>query len=112
MIEAAQIDSNGHANNTSGIVQEMLDFDQTIAEVLKFADKTKNTLVVITADHETSGFGIISGNLNKGELHGEFLTTNHTGIMVPVFAYGPQAEKFRGAYENTEIFHKILAALE
>ncbi|MEC8885345.1 MAG: alkaline phosphatase, partial [Bacteroidota bacterium] len=42
----------------------------------------------------------------------EFLTTNHTGIMVPVFAYGPQAEKFTGAYENTEIFHKILAALE
>ncbi|HCQ76721.1 MAG TPA: alkaline phosphatase, partial [Leeuwenhoekiella sp.] len=83
-----------------------------IAEVLKFADKTKNTLVVITADHETSGFGIISGDLDKGELHGEFLTTNHTGIMVPVFAYGPQAEKFRGAYENTEIFHKILTALE
>ncbi|RXG19649.1 alkaline phosphatase [Leeuwenhoekiella aestuarii] len=111
MIEAAQIDSNGHANNTSGIVQEMLDFDQTIAEVLKFADKTKNTLVVITADHETSGFGIISGDLKTGKLHGEFLTTNHTGIMVPVFAYGPQAQNFRGAYENTEIFDKILKAL-
>ena len=112
MIEAAQIDSNGHSNNTSGIVQEMLDFDQTIAEVLKFADKTRNTLVIITADHETSGFGIIGGDLSKGEVHGEFLTTNHTGIMVPVFAYGPQAQNFRGAFENTEIFHKILAALK
>ena len=111
MVEAAQIDSNGHSNNTSGIVQEMLDFDQTIAEVLKFADKSKNTLVVITADHETSGFGIIGGDLKTGELHGEFLTTNHTGIMVPVFAYGPQAQNFRGAYENTEIFKRILKAL-
>jgi len=111
MIEAAQIDSNGHANNTAGIVQEMLDFDETIAMVLRFADKTKNTLVVITADHETSGFGIISGDIKTGELHGEFLTTNHTGIMVPVFAYGPQAQKFRGAYENTEIFQRILKAL-
>ncbi|MEH6656807.1 alkaline phosphatase [Leeuwenhoekiella marinoflava] len=112
MVEAAQIDSNGHANNTSGIVQEMLDFDQTIAEVLKFADKAKNTLVVITADHETSGFGIISGDLKTGELHGEFLTTNHTGIMVPVFAYGPQAQSFRGTFENTEIFNKILNAVQ
>ena len=112
MIEAAQIDSNGHANNTAGIVQEMLDFDETIASVLKYADQAKNTLVVITADHETSGFGIIGGDLKTGELHGEFLTTNHTGIMVPVFAYGPQAQKFRGAYENTEIFQRILEALE
>lgn len=59
MIEGAQIDSNGHTNNVSGIVQEMLDFDQAIAEALKTADATENTLVIITADHETSGFGIL-----------------------------------------------------
>ena len=112
MIEAAKIDSNGHANNVSGIVEEMLDFDKAIAEVLKMADATKNTLVVITADHETSGFGILQGSLKNGEIEGGFLTNDHTATMVPLFAYGPQAQLFQGVYENTELFDKILEALK
>ncbi|MDN3593739.1 alkaline phosphatase [Zunongwangia endophytica] len=111
MIEGAKIDKNGHTNNASGIVQEILDFDKTIAEVLKVADKNENTLVVITADHETSGFGIMQGNLEDGKLEGGFLTNDHTAVMVPLFSYGPKAELFNGVYENTEIFHRILEAL-
>ncbi|WP_189604537.1 alkaline phosphatase [Salinimicrobium marinum] len=112
MIEGAKIDSNGHSNNIEGIVQEMLDFDQTIAEVLKAADKHQNTLVVITADHETSGFGILQGNQDSDEIEGGFLTNDHTATMVPVFSYGPQSGSFTGVYENTEIFSKILEALQ
>ncbi len=112
MIEGAQIDSNGHTNNVSGIVQEMLDFDQAIAVALKIADATKNTLVIITADHETSGFGILQGSIENHALEGGFLTNDHTATMVPLFAYGPQAQHFQGVYENTEIFNKILDALK
>lgn len=112
MIEAAKIDSNGHNNNVSGIVEEMLDFDQAIAEVLKVADKNENTLVVITADHETSGFGILQGSLENGELKGGFLTNDHTATMVPLFAYGPQSGLFQGVFENTEIHNKIMQALQ
>ncbi|MCK0162154.1 alkaline phosphatase [Allomuricauda sp. F6463D] len=112
MVEGAQIDNGGHSNSTSTIVQEMLDFDQTIAEVLKFADAHKNTLVIITADHETSGFGIVGGNLEEGTVQGDFLSVDHTGIMVPLFAYGPQAENFNGVYENTDIFNTILKLLK
>ncbi|UWX55338.1 alkaline phosphatase [Maribacter litopenaei] len=54
VLEGAQIDNGGHSNNTATIIDEMLDFDAAVTEVLKFADKTKNTLVLITADHETS----------------------------------------------------------
>ncbi|WP_417935559.1 alkaline phosphatase [Flagellimonas amoyensis] len=111
MVEGAQIDNGGHSNSTRDIVQEMLDFDQAIAEALRFADAHKNTLVVITADHETSGFGIVGGSMQEGVVQGDFLTVDHTGIMVPLFAYGPQAESFNGVYENTEVFHKILKAL-
>ena len=112
MIEGAQIDSNGHTNNVSGIVQEVLDFDQTIAEALKIADTTENTLVIITADHETSGFGILQGSLENHKIEGGFLTNDHTATMVPLFAYGPQAQHFQGVYENTAIFEKILEALK
>ncbi|MEC7262884.1 MAG: alkaline phosphatase [Bacteroidota bacterium] len=112
MVEGAQIDNGGHSNSTSDIVREMLDFDQAIAEAIRFADANNNTLVVITADHETSGFGIVGGSLQDGTIHGDFLTIDHTGIMVPLFAYGPHAEDFNGVYENTEVFNKILTALQ
>jgi alkaline phosphatase len=111
MVEAAQIDNGGHSNSTSDIVEEMLDFDQAIAEALQFADAYGNTLVVITADHETSGFGIVGGNSSEGIVQGDFLTVDHTGILVPLFAYGPQSQNFGGVYENTEIFQKIVKAI-
>lgn len=112
MVEAAQIDNGGHSNNTKDIVLEMLDFDRAIAEAIQFADSNKNTLIIITADHETSGFGIVGGDLEKGTIQGDFLTVDHTGIMVPVFAYGPGADNFNGVYENTEILRKILNVLK
>lgn len=112
MVEGAQIDNGGHSNDTEGIVREMLDFDRAIAEAVRFADAHGNTLVVVTADHETSGFGIVGGNQDKGVVHGDFLTVDHSGIMVPVFAYGPQGERFNGIYENSDIFLKILEALD
>src|SRR5690606_32415090 len=58
MIEGSQIDWGGHANNTEYIISEMLDFDSAVGSVLDFAEKDGNTLVIITADHETGGFAI------------------------------------------------------
>jgi alkaline phosphatase len=111
MIEGSQIDWGGHDNNTGYIVTEMLDFDRTIGEVLKFAAKDGETLVVITADHETGGFSVNGGDISTGVVEGKFTTGGHTGVMVPVFAYGPQAELFSGIMENTAIFHKFKKVL-
>ena len=107
MIEGSQIDWGGHANNTDYIVGEMLDFDYTIGEVLKFAAQNKNTLVIITADHETGGMALAGGDYSKGEIKAAYTTKSHTGVMVPVFAWGPGSEDFRGIMDNTEIFKKM-----
>ena len=111
MVEAAQIDSNGHTNNSGGIVSEGIDFDTAITEAIQFADQHKNTLVIITADHETSGFSIPQGNLEKQMIEGDFTTYDHTGTMVPIFAYGPHSDTFSGVYENNAVFHKIIKLL-
>ncbi|MBT9187365.1 alkaline phosphatase [Zobellia russellii] len=111
MVEAAQIDSNGHYNNVGGIVTEGIDFDRAITEAIKFADTSGNTLVIITADHETSGFSIPQGNLEEGIIEGTFTTYDHTATMVPVFAYGPGSQLFQGTYENNHLFEKIKRAL-
>jgi alkaline phosphatase len=111
MVEAAQIDSYAHRNEVAGIVTEGIDFDVAITEAIKFADKTGNTLVVITADHETSGFTMPQGNMDNKMIEGDFTTDDHTATMVPIFAYGPRSQEFQGVYENNEVFHKILKVL-
>ncbi|MCE7042509.1 alkaline phosphatase [Dyadobacter sp. CY312] len=108
MAEGAQIDYGGHANIVSYAVTEMLDFDRLVGEALKFADSNGETLVIVTADHETGGLTLLDGNLKTGYVDGHFSTDDHTGIMVPVFAYGPHSLDFRGVYENTEIYHKLM----
>lgn len=111
MVEGAQIDSYGHENKVGGIITEGIDFDKAITEALKFADASGNTLVIVTADHETSGFSIPQGNMSNSTIEGDFTTDDHTGIMVPIFSYGPQSNRFQGVYENTEVFEKIIQTL-
>ncbi len=105
MIEGSQIDWGGHANDAEYIISEMIDFDDAVGRVLDYAEKDGETLVVITADHETGGFSIVGGTMDS--LQTSFTTGYHTPIMINVFAYGPGAEEFSGIYENTMIYHKI-----
>lgn len=112
MVEGSQIDWGGHANDSEYIISEMEDFDYTVGKVLDFAEANRETLVIITADHETGGYGIVGGDIEAGTVETRFLTAFHTATMVPVFAYGPGAEAFAGTYHNTAIFNKMMASLE
>ena len=112
MIEGSQIDWGGHDNDTEYIISELLDFDQLVGEVLDHVSANPNTLVVVTADHETGGFAINGGSLETRSIEGAFTSGKHTATMVPVFAYGPGSEYFRGVYDNTEIYYKMKALLE
>ncbi|QOD60814.1 alkaline phosphatase [Polaribacter haliotis] len=119
MVEGSQIDWGGHNNDADYLISELIDFDDAIGKALDFAEKDGNTLVIVTADHETGGFTLASTKKKneKGETYsdyneitGTFSTGGHSATLIPVFAYGPGSEDFSGIYENTEIFHKILKA--
>ncbi len=112
MVEGSQIDWGGHANETEYITQEMIDFDQAIGIALDFAERNKETLVIVTADHETGGFAINGGNQASNTVQGAFTTKKHTAVMVPVFAFGPGAEAFTGIQDNTQLYEKMMAALD
>lgn len=111
MVEGSQIDWGGHQNNTIYIVEEMLDFDRSIAKALEFAEKNGETLIVITADHETGGFSVNGGDYSTGAVKGGFTTGGHTAVMVPVFAFGPGADQFTGIMDNTDIPKKMMELL-
>lgn len=106
MIESAIIDGYGHNNDSEGMIEEMQEFDKTLQTLIAYVNEHPNTLLVVTADHETGGTGVAykSHEVNHPEgLHLNFSTKGHTGTVVPVFAYGAGAEKFRGIFQNREL---------
>jgi alkaline phosphatase len=107
MVEGSQIDWGGHNNDFNYMVSELLDFDKAVKAAYEFAKKDGNTLLIVTADHETGGLSLDHGSLAKRSIDPHFSSTHHSGVRVPVYAYGPGAELFQGTMENTDIFKKM-----
>ncbi len=111
MIEGSQIDWGGHDNDSEYLITELLDFDKTIGVALDFAKQNGETLVIVTADHETGGFTLAADDGDYNKIKPVFSSSSHSATLIPVFAYGPGAELFGGVYENTEIHTKMKSLL-
>lgn len=111
MIEGSQIDWGGHDNDSAYVIDEALDFDRAAGDVLRWALKDKNTLVIITADHECGGLTLVGYDTANGRPAMNFSTGHHTAEPVPVYAFGPGAEWFTGVYQNTAIYDKMMELL-
>ena len=107
MVEGSQLDDYGHFNQLDMLMKETLDFDQTFGSIIKWAAEDGETLVVVTADHETGGMTVLGGDYKEGRVEVNFSTKNHSGTMVPVYAFGPGSENFSGFMDNTDICWKI-----
>lgn len=108
MIEGSQIDWGNHKNNINYVVNEMLDFDKAIGVALSFAKNNPNTLLIVTADHESGGLTIPEGNISKKEIETKFSTFEHTGCPVPIYSYGIGSDSFKGFMENTSFLNKLI----
>ena len=119
MVEGSQVDWAGHANNLDYLKREMEDFDEAVRTALDFAKNNQETLVIVTADHETGGLLIEPAtptNYTSPEVKFSFNTGigygSHTGVPVPVYAYGPGAINFTGTLDKTDIFYAMIEALD
>ncbi|MCX2679452.1 alkaline phosphatase [Galbibacter sp. EGI 63066] len=121
MVEGSYIDWAGHANDDDMMIQEVLDFDKTLGIVLDYVKKNPNTLLVVTADHETGGTSVgkhyeVAADGKKTEVPEKvaiyFNTDQHTGELIPVFAKGKGEQLFSGIYENSMIYHKLKQILK
>jgi alkaline phosphatase len=106
MVEGSQIDWACHKNNADNCVRQTLLFDLAVKEALDFAGRDKQTLVIVTADHETGGL-VLTADKNGKEIAARWTTKGHTAADVPLFAFGPGCEKFSGCIDNTDIPKKI-----
>ena len=119
MLEGSQVDWAGHANDLNYLKREMQDFDEAVELALDYATQNQDTLVIATADHETGGLLIESSSptdYTAPEVKFSFNTGigygSHTGVPVPVYAYGPGSENVTGTLDNTDIFYAMLEAVK
>lgn len=102
MYEEAQIDKHSHNNDMDNMFNAVVRFNQAIARFMEYAFYNPDTMVIITADHETGN--LLAGSEGKLAFH----STQHSGANVQVFAYGYGAEVFNNVtIENIQIAHTI-----
>ncbi len=106
MIESAIIDGYGHNNDSDGMIVEMKEFDGLLKALVAYVNAHPETLLVVTADHETGGTAVGYNSYPVGgtsPVKLTFSTKGHTGTVVPIFAYGTGAENFAGIFKNREL---------
>jgi len=106
MVEGGKIDWAGHANDIRRNIRETMEFSNTTQVILDWAAGRTDTLIIVTADHETGG--LTAPNITQGVYPsdvGIWSSTGHTGVNVPVYATGVNAELISGIMDNTDFFH-------
>lgn len=109
MVEGSQIDWAGHEKDHEWLVDEALDFDRAVGVVMDFAERDGRTLVVVVADHETGGYALLDGSLERRTVTApHFACDDHTASMVPLLAYGPGSEAFGGIGDNAAVGQRLI----
>lgn len=115
MVEGSLIDGMGHGNDAEAQQLEMQGFMGAIEAALAYAESNPDTLVVVTADHETGGLSLVSGNadfnLSEQGVEYRWTTNGHSGVMIPIYLYGKGAELINGVIENAELGSALKAII-
>ncbi|MFH1501817.1 MAG: alkaline phosphatase [Candidatus Eisenbacteria bacterium] len=109
MVEGSQIDWASHENDEEWLVEEILDFDAAVGAAMDFAERDGETLVIVTADHETGGYTLRDASIKDRKVTWwKFESDNHTGSMVPLLAFGPGSSELGGIRDNTSLGRVVI----
>jgi len=107
LLECEETDEGAHVNDLDRVVAGMAELDLATRRVLEFARTNGDTLVIVTADHDTGGVAILDGPFDEATATVGWVSDNHIGSWVPLFAFGPGAARFSGVMDNTDIGLRI-----
>ncbi len=131
MVEGGQIDSASHDNDEVNAILETIAFDQAVRVAKKYVETHENSILIVTADHETGGPSIISENLSgslptaglteeqnrtlriarTSQLVVDWSTGGHTRNNVPMYAFGDAFDNIDRTMliDNIDIFSAMNA---
>ena len=107
LLECEETDEGAHVNDLDRVVAGIEELDRATRRVLEFASADGDTLVIVTADHDTGGGAILDGSFDDATATVGWVSDNHIGSWVPLFAFGPGAAQFSGVMDNTDIGLRI-----
>ncbi len=110
MIEGGQIDWAGHINDAGWMLHELVKFDEAVEAVYEWAKDREDTLVVVTADHETGGFGFSYSRKDLPEektLDGDGMAGN---TYKPLYNFGP-LDNLDRIYKQSATFYDMMTAV-
>jgi alkaline phosphatase len=104
LVESELTDEMGHDNDADALIDAVAELDEAVTAALEFAALRDDTLVLVTADHDTGSPGLVSSSSRYGEpAPVRWTTSEHTSQWVPLYAFGPGASRFGGVLDNTHI---------
>jgi alkaline phosphatase len=113
IIECESTDEMGHGNDIEGLIAGVRELDRAVAEILKLTADRDDTLVLVTADHDTGSASLMYGTpYDDGRAMVRWTGHVHTAQWVPLFAFGPGSERFGRVMDNTEIGLEIARLLD
>ena len=104
MVEGGKIDWAGHDNHLERNVHETLEFGAAVQEAVDWATGRTDTLILVTADHETGGMTVLADNGADFYPTVSWAGGGHTAVDVPVYARGVNAYMVSGVMDNTDMF--------
>ena len=104
MIEGGRIDHAGHSNDIERNVCETIEFSNTLRVVMDWSEGRDDTLIIVTADHETGGLRVLENNGVGNFPTVSWSTGGHTSTNVPVYSWGCNAQRVCGVMDNTDLF--------
>ena len=126
MTEGSHIDHGGHNNDITYMLEELLSFDDAVKAVLKWAKNRDDTVVIVTADHETGGLQL-NPNATHEQMKAEFgyrigecftwTSTGHTATDVNCYINGADINFANYSFgtaeriKNTDVFEIMKSLL-
>ncbi len=111
MVEGGRIDRAAHSHDLTRMIHETIEFSRAVQTAMDWAASAgpSNTLILVTADHETGGLDVLAG-MGAGQYPDVIWSTpGHTGVNVPIYGWGSNSEWIAGLMDNTAIYSVMMA---
>ncbi len=108
LLEGGRIDHAGHSNDIERQLLETMEFSKAVQTVYERISDDEDTIILVTADHETGGLQVQKNN-GQGEIPTiNWTTGGHTVNNVPLYGWGKKAEHVEGVLSNTDLIKIVL----
>jgi alkaline phosphatase len=105
LVEHAETDKYGHMNNLLGVIQAVIEFDQTVQGVMAWRAGRETLTVIVAPAHEPGGLVVTDEQPVAGQVPAHTYSPRaHTAADLPIFVEGPGAEYTSGVLPNTEVY--------